>query len=135
MDDDKFVLPDAPDVFAIAPDEPLKPAEEPPKDEVDEPPVAADNNDQQFTLGELLGLVGLFAVMLSIASSIARWMGWASSPASLAGVFALLFGFATLAGIFYVAAAENARPIARVALWFLIGGYILCAACAAFLPK
>jgi hypothetical protein len=97
--------------------------------------LPVDYEDRQFTLGEVLGLVALLAIVLSILSSIAHWMGWANSPASLAAVFALTFGIGTLGGLFYMAFASDARPIARVGLWVLLGGYILCAACAAFLPK
>jgi hypothetical protein len=134
--DDQFQLPEAPDEYKLAPkksEPPSEPAEPVPTEVHDDPP--SDYEDRQFSLGELLGLVACLSIVLSILSSIAHWMGWANSPASLAAVFALAFGIGTFFGLVYLASAESARPIARVGLWVMLGGYILCAACAAFLPK
>ena len=128
---------DAAETFELAP-EPPSAANDPspmvPPVVAGEPPNVPEN--RQFSLAELLVLVALLALLLSMASSLARWMGWANSPVGLAAVFAGVFGVGTLMGMIFLAFSDyNERAIARLALWVMLGTYILCSACAAFLSK
>ena len=84
----------------------LTPEESPPPAATFVPPRAAepgepprDAQGDQFTLGELLGVVAAAAVVCSVISSIARWMSPGNTPGELAGIFAAVLGLMALAGM------------------------------------
>ena len=85
--------PQSPDEYPLSPDEPLPQVEDSmPAQPIDsaERPIDAETN--QFSLGELLGLVTVMAVLLSVIGSVARWTSLGKSPATLAAVYATVLG-------------------------------------------
>jgi hypothetical protein len=138
LTDDKFVLPDAPDEFELAPDErpPVKPPEVQPVFVEEESPASSETNeDRQFSVGELIGLVTFIAVVLSVLSSIAHWMGWGQTPAGMAAVFATVLGGMSLVSMIVLAFLPHARRIVLVGWWVLLGSYIVTAAAAVLMAK
>lgn len=127
--------PETPDEYRLMPDEPLPHMEPciPPVVRPDEPPVDAETN--QFTLGEPLGLVAVAAVLLSTVSSIARWTSMGDSPASLAAVYATVLGFGALVSMIALAWMPQARQIAKVGWWALLGLYVVAAVAAVLMRK
>ena len=126
----------------VADEYPLSPEEPPP--EVQRPPPAPaiesgepprDAEADQFSLGELLGLVAVMAVLLSAISSFGRWTSLGSSPASLAKTYALVLGFGALASMIVLWFMPHVRRIVLVGWWALLVLYIVTAAAAVMMSK
>jgi hypothetical protein len=124
-----------PDEYPLSPDEPsefqrLLPA---PLISSGEPPVNTEM--KQFSLGELLGLATVIAVLMSAITSIARWTGTGNSPVNLVTVCAAVFGFGALASMIVLAFIPNPRRIVVVGWWALLSFYIVTAAAAVLMSK
>jgi hypothetical protein len=140
--DEPLQSPQSPDEYSLLPDEyPLLPDESvldveralPPITEAGETPRDAET--EQFSLGELLGLVAVMAVLLSTISSIARWATVGSSPAGLAKACAAVFGFGALASLIVLALIPQTRRIVTLGWWALLGLYIVSAAATVLMSK
>ncbi len=123
------------DEYQLTPDDSPPPAATflPPR--AAEPGEPRDAQGDQFTLGELLGVVAAAAVVCSVISSIARWMSPGSTPAELAGIFAAVLGLMALAGMILAAWFPPSRRIIIVGWWVLFGLYIVTAIAAALMTR
>ena len=120
--------PQSPDEYPLSPDEPLPQVEDSmPAQPIDsaERPIDAETN--QFSLGELLGLVTVMAVLLSVIGSFARWTTLGNSPSTLAAVYATVLGFVALVSMIVLSWIPQARRIVVVGWWALWGLYIITA--------
>ena len=100
-----------------------------------QPASAVHREADQFTLGELCGLVAALAVLLSLISSAAHWMAIGKAPADLAAVYATVFGVAALVSMIVLAWLPQPRRIVTVGWWALLSLYIIAAAVAVWMSK
>ena len=129
--DDPLQPSETPDEYPLAPQvEPLLPA---PMIEPDEPRIDSESN--QFTLGELLGLVTAMVVLLSVIGSVARWTSMGTSPATFAAAYAGVLGFGALASMIALTWMPQARRIVVVGWWALWGLYVVTAIAAFLMSK
>ncbi len=128
--------PQSPDEYPLSPDEPLPQVEDSmPAQPIDsaERPIDAETN--QFSLGELLGLVTVIAVLLSMIGSVVRWTSLGKSPATLAAVYATVLGLVAVVSMIALSWLPQARRIAVVGWWALLALYIITAIVAVVVSK
>ncbi len=75
------------------------------------------------------------ALLLSAISSLGRWTPMGNSPASLAKVYALVFGFGALASMIVLAFMPQARQIVKLGWWALLILYIVTVATAILMSQ
>ena len=100
----------------------------------DEPPGDSRAEDQ-FSLGELLGLVAVMAVLLSVISSVGRWTSMGIRRPTSPPRMPRMFGLVALASMIVLAFIPQTRRIVKVGWWALLALYIVAAAAAVLMSS